>query len=687
MNKQFDQLERYILYTTLFLLPIAVASISPNPYVIPKLAILVAGVSLYLIVKAIRILVTGKMEFKTGYFDFAVLTFLTAYLVSTIWSTPNKMEALVLPGTATAAIGGAFLYFCLNQLSAKGKNTLSVVIFASGAIFSLLTLFSAIGLFELIPQLPIYMRERNFTPEGGYLPAAIFLTALIPFGIKHLQSVKTVANQVLFGLGTVVILIALGISVYNMLPGKTFTPRFPSYNTGWVISIETLKNSPLMGVGPGNYLTAFNRFRPIEYNQSDLWAVKYQTAKSFPLTMITETGIIGLAALIFIGLAAFRFFRGTSKVSAKELISRDSGSVYYMISLGLLTAAMLIMPATAFIVIFFLVLLSLISPTKESSINLTGTSQASDSDELTTSRLPAFLVSIPMAVIAVAVLFNAGKYVYAEYLFTEALTAAPTNAGKTYDTLIAAIRTNPRVDRYHATFARVNLALADSIARNAAESEEGVTDEHRSQISQLIQQAIQEAKATVTLNPGRAGNWEILGAIYQSIIPLAEGADVFAVQSFSQAIALDPFNPNLRITLGGIFFAAGEYDTAIRIFEQAVSVKPDLANSHYNLAFALKEKGEYDRAIQSMTNVVSLLPRDSQDYELAVKALAEFQQQRAELSADVVEGTEGLNPPQQVDPLLDPRLELPEGSEPPETVEEEVAEDTEEESPVPTQTP
>jgi len=204
----------------------------------------------------------------------------------------------------------------------------------------------------------------------------------------------------------------------------------------------------------------------------------------------------------------------------------------------------------------------------------------------------------------------------------------------------------------------------------------------------LIQQAIREAKATVALNPLRAGNWEILARTYRSIMPLAVGADVFAAQTYAQAVALDPINPNTRISLGGIYYAVGEFETAVRVFELAVMAKRDLANAHYNLAFALEKTGDFARAIEHMTLVLSLVERDSEDYENARQVL-ENMQENQKLQAEV---TKSLVPPLEAEePIIQPPLELPEGSEPPEppvipsppsreTDEDEADEDEEEET-------
>jgi len=108
----------------------------------------------------------------------------------------------------------------------------------------------------------------------------------------------------------------------------------------------------------------------------------------------------------------------------------------------------------------------------------------------------------------------------------------------------------------------------------------------------------------------------------------AQGSDQFAIQALSQAVALDPINPNLRISLGGVYFAIGDYDNAIDTFKMAVAAKPDLANAHYNLAVSYREKGELDKALVEMKATSDLLEKDSQDWQIVQKELSDLDQRR-----------------------------------------------------------
>lgn len=649
MSNLLTKLEKYILYALIFLFPIAVASISPNPFVVPKLTVLGFGVGLLLLVRAVRVIREGRLDFAVGSYDFPVLLLALAYLISTITRTPNKMEALLLPGTTTLFLGASLLYFLLNQhQEIKGK--LAKLLFASSTVYSLFTLLAFARVFEKIPQLPAVFRATTFSPEGGYLPSAIFLLALLPVGITLILSEKEPSRKALWGVSSAIIVLGLAVSIFNILPGRPLSPRFPSYATSWSIAVDALKENPLFGMGPGNYLTAYNRFRPIEVNQTELWPVKFATGSNFYLTALTETGMLGLAGIILMLLSVYR----SLKLSIKSRLSETK------ISLLILILATLVFPASALIIALIFIFLSMVSNVRKTTLALTTQAQ-DESPQNVTSKLPALLVTVPIIIAVLLFFYNAGRVLAAEHKFTRALNSLVRNeATQTYDTMREAIALNPRVDRYHATFSRVNLALANALAQ-----QEEVTDQDRQNIAVLVQQAINEAKLAVALNPLRSGNWEVLGQTYRAIMALAQGADAFAIQSYTNAVSLDPLNPNLRISLGGIFYATGDFDSAIRVFELATLAKADHANARYNLAFALREDGQLDRAIQEMTIVLSLIDRQSQDYQVASEALNDLQERRAEATA---QAGEELTPPQEAEePLLEPPLDLPEGSEPPES--------------------
>lgn len=667
-------LETYITASLVFLLPLMVLPIFPNVFDTPKIALMVFLLVVLMIIKALKIIQRGRVEITTGSYDLPLLLLSILYIVGMLTRTPNRMEALFLPGTTTFIVAGVILYFVINQLNEAQRNVVRGAIVASGAVFSLISLMAIAGLFGS-DAFPVVMQQNYFNTLGGPIIGIMFLLVSLPFALFGALKSDNSAVKILSSIAAVFIVFGLIINVINALPGRPGAPRMVDFGTSWSVAIDAFKAEPLFGVGPSNYLTAFNRFRPASFNLTDDWTLRFSTARSYFLTMFTEGGLLVLGALILIGIKLLR--DSLSYVRSVDVNNWLDFKPSF-IATWVLILLMLLFPATLPIVVILFVLLALNSSRRNMSFNLTS---QSDQEDSFATRFPAILVAIPLLLLSGAIAFYGFRYVSAEQTYYRALTALARNEGAAaYDLLRAAIQTNPMVDRYHGTYTQVNLALANAIA-----GKEEITDEDRQTIAQLIQQAIREGKATVSLNPTRAGNWELLASTYRAVIPLAQGADQFAVQTYNQAIALDPLNTNYRIALGGILYAAEQYDAAIDVFKLAVLTKPDHANAHYNLAMAYKEAGRTELAIQEMSLVLSLVPRDSEDYEVARKQLEELQNGQA---AETEEGDELTAPGSDIDePALDPQLELPEDAQPPAGPEvgeeEEVDEDEQPASPSP----
>lgn len=606
--KILETLEKYIVIILVAILPVFVITSLTSPVTLAKEILLVGGTLTILTLWTIRMMIKGGANFAIGRFDLPVLLIAITYTLSAIFKTQNKMEAFFLPGSVTFILSGSLLYFLINQFGKQAKNLLSYFLIISGVLLSVSILLVTTSI----------IKDPNFNPLGGNIPSVVLVITVVPLLVGQLIKQKDWAIKVLMGVSALIILLGLTISVKNLLPGSPQAVKIPNLQTSWEVAAESLKVSPFLGVGAGNYLTAFTKFRSLAYNAGDLWAIRFTTAGNFYLTAVTELGFAGILAFVFLIFTVYKQFR------------LDLAPV------AILLIMFAILPATLELVVILMVLLAIFSGSEEKELPLAP---------------PARIPSVVAGVIIIAGILAAGffgsKMILAENKFKAALNALAKNEAKTtYDNLREAIRLNPGVDRYHSTFAQVNMALASSTA-----NKKEVTDADRNTVSQLVQAAIAEGKVVVATNPERSGNWEFLARIYRSIMPFAQGADNFAIQTYNQAIALDPVNPNLRIALGGTYFALGRFDEAIEAFKLATLAKPDLANAHYNLAIAYRDKKEFKKAADEINVVLSLVGKDSADYETALKELKNIEE---------------LTPPEPAEVSnIKPPIPLPEEATPP----------------------
>lgn len=620
MEKYIKIAKETIFYFTLILLPVFFLTSFPSPFILPKYVFLTIGLSLTFLLWISEMAISKKFVLHLGKYDLAVLIFAVAYLATSLVKTPNKAEAFVIPGVATAALLSATAYFLANQVNSKNSDLLKYVIAASGALLATMSTLFQIGLFSKIPQLSALVKDVNFNPAGGYLPTLMYLLIIVPLVVGMFIKEESTVKKSLLGLILAVIVLGITLSANSIYGKNTSRPKFIDLRSSWEIAVETFKKEPYFGVGPGNYLSAFNKNRPLTYNQTEVWDVKFTSARNFYLTAVTETGFVGIIALSILLISII--------YQVRKKITWSLASVL----VGLIL--MLFYPVSVVVLIVFFVLLSINSKAKPvlEEVKLRGVA-------------PNVIMLFALGLVTVITNFG-GKATLAEYKFKKALNSLSANDIKgAYTFLQEAIKLNPKVDRYHLSFGQIDISVANTIA-----SKKDITDEDKKLISEVIQHSVTEGKNAVSLNLGRSGNWESLASIYANIISFAKGADSYTVQTLNQAISLDPINPSLRISLGRVLLQLKKYDEAVKVLELAVLSKPDLAASHYYLALAYSALKQTDKAKAQYEAALSLLQVGTEDYK-KVKAESE----------SIVAASPIPTPT----PVIEPQLELPTDAQPP----------------------
>ena len=644
----YQRIEFAVLSAVLFLFPLFLLNSFSNPFVVPKLSLVAFAVVILVVIKTIGTLFGKENKFSSGRFDIPVIVFALVVLASAIVKTPNKMEAFFFPGSVSVILAGTLLYFLINQK--KKKTVFLDILLASATTASILIILSFTKVLELIPQLPAFIKDASFNTFGNGFVAGTFIFLLVPYGIIKITKIKEVEKKILISAMVIVSSIGASFALINTLKSSSTPLRFAPLDTTWSVAVETIKENPVLGIGAGNYLTAFSKYLPLKYNQTEFWAMRFNSGRDFYLNIMTEAGLLGIITLVILVFSIVKSVISRFKKDGVSMLQKNPE----VLSLLALLTYFLFFPTSLTLTILFYCLLGIYTTRKTSNFGV--------SSQKKIISFPALLFGLPIIVAAAFFFTISVRVIEAEAMLKRAAEALTVNdAQVTYDSLKNAVRLNPKVDRYRVSLSQVELALARGLAQK-----KDVTDEDRQLISKLVQQSIEESKSAVSLNPQRAQNWELLARTYQSIMAFAKGADQFAIASFSQAIALDPVNPNLRIALGGVYYALGDFDNAIQVFKLAALAKPDLANTHYNLSAAYREKGDSQNAINEMTTVLSLVKKDSPDYELAKAELENLEQKKAAQEEQSKE-TENLTPPKENQEILNPPLNLPEGSEPPKT--------------------
>lgn len=584
-----------------------------------------------------------------------------------------------------------FYFVAVNSLrSAKEVRSILFILIWGGVILSVVTLL-AYGGIKLLPA--PWVHGINFTPTGSSFSTTAILALLIPMVASKILSGNTkllplILNTVylmLFGItialtgsfatwiaaslglmftlltsrfferigqirpislisliipaATVVLVIVLSLTppmggAKNPLytQAQSFPRETPvPFITSWKVAVSAFRDLPFWGTSPGTWLFNFTGYKPIEYNSSGIWNVRFDSAYNEYLQVLAILGLIGIIALL--SLTALYI------TSAWSALKNHSPSTDLAISGLLIFILLALHPSTLILWVVGLLILAcfyILNLSHDgtyrpfSSISSIKDAFRSDASTQTLAidTLPSVLLTVFLAVVLSAFYFG-GKFTLADYHHRKALNAVASNQGLiAYNELVTAEKLNPYSDLYHTDLAQTNFALANAIALSKGPTEASpagsFTDQDKQNIQILLQQSINEGKIATTLSPRSALNWEILGLLYRQIAGVAQNALVFSLDSYGKAIFQDPLNPQLRLSVGGIYYAVKNYDLAIRFFTDSINLKPDFANGYYNLSVALRDKGDLINAQAAAEKVITLVEAGSEDYKIATAYLEDL---------------------------------------------------------------
>lgn len=422
--------------------------------------------------------------------------------------------------------------------------------------------------------------------------------------------------------------------------------------TSWKISSQVFSDAPILGTGPATFLFNFGKYKPLEFNSYSFWNFPFDSAYNEILQVFGTLGLLGvmtfLSILVVIVLSCSRYLV-IKKSSDKSLVSYplvQSLTISSLVGLSLL----IIHAATLLSIVITLAIWAVFMI--ERIIDKGKISYYRFSFDLVLGKYSRLdLVPLVLLIICLIGISPALNKVYvvaeADYYHHQALLSMKKSGSLAYQDLQTAETLNSDIDLYRIDLAQTNFALANAIAKqkmsSQSQSAAQLTTNDEKTIQVLLSQAINEAKAAITLSPLSSTDWAALASIYKNISGVSTNAASFALDAYNHAIQKDPFNPELRVEMGNVYYSVKAYDLAIQSFQQALTLKPDYAPAYYSLSLVYKDKGDLPDAETVANKVISLLANDpnSQDYKLAVANLSDLRTYLATSSATLQATTSG----------------------------------------------
>lgn len=603
----FNKLGFFLILSTAFILPLFFLPFTLDFYVFNKATFLTIVTCFLLFFFFAKSYQQKKTSFKKDPLLIPLVLLVIVYWLSAFIQSANKFMSLVETTSLITVL--FFFYFFVSNFLSKEKQAKAILkaLVLSSVIISLLTIASFLELPKSLGLGPDWLQNNTWVPTGSPLNSLTLLAILLPISLIWAFKTKKAAEKIsLFSASALEILSI--IIIISLFLNKTIQLAYLSPAFGWQICVEGLKNirTALLGVGPDDFLIAFHAFRPVRLNLTPFWSMDFNSNSNFYFQLLSTVGLLGLFAYVFFLIKTLR--------NTKKEVNNFTAT---LLKIGLIIAFIIQIFLTGSLLVLFFIFLAaalLSSLKKQEKIEIQG--------------IP--FITVITVLIGAGVIFGLywqRRVWLAEYYFRQSLDAAQQNNGvKTYNLQIKAQNLNPYNDSYRVTYSQTNFALANSLA-----AKEDLTDQDRENINQLVSQAVREAKTAINLNQRKTINWLNIANLYRQLINFVQEADQWAASAYIGAIQTSPTDPTLRLELGSLFYALGNYDKAIEYFIKTIDLKPDWANAYYNLSAAYKEKGNYLGAFENMQKVVQLLPADSKDYN---KAKEELEQLKEKLPKD-----------------------------------------------------
>jgi tetratricopeptide (TPR) repeat protein len=596
---------KYYIRIFIFLFPIFFLPVVTDPFGLGKNLFLTAGAIIGLFLWFLDFVFSKN---RTVEFNklFWVMVGLIIWSLISCWKLPVGaiVKSWMYPvglGTITAMTIWTFLWIQVSDKDEYKKQFGFLT--ASGLVLAILSLLIFLVPTSKFPVLwpkdnPLISINQGWSLAGSiFAEVILFVFLCFEWTKKMILKLHRNEDYIKEAVITAFFCLVLFLDLYKIF--KLGWVVLDGYSA-WVIAVETLKRSPILGVGLGNFFNAFSVFRPNSYNLTKFWSMGFSNSSMSILQIWTELGIGGLVLILMMIGGWF---------------SKKRNKNFWLF--GLMMVLILFLPMNLMSIFLFLWFLNskIIFEKKEIKLVL----------KLGESDFNVMLYFLGGLILIGGVWggYWWTKFLLGDYFLQQSLLAAVKNNGSlTYQMEIKAIAINPNQPDYRKIYSQTNLALAQNLLSN-----KDVSSDDKQKAATLIQQSVREAKTAISLDSNNSSYWSNLGVIYKQLIGVADGSLDWSVQAYTQAIALDPVNPLLKLDLGGLLFAANRFDEADKVFEQGILNKNDYANLWYNWAYTAKKLNKLSEAVDRLTQAVSLVPGNSSDFDKASKELSDWKKE------------------------------------------------------------
>src|SRR3989339_3369 len=641
---------KVLLYVAAFLLPLFFLPWTTGATELNKQMLLVICSGVGLILWLVNIVSQGRLSWRSNPLEVAVISFLGAATLSTIFSLAKFKSIFGTSGSSSSALITmvaltVFYFLAVNVIEAKGKF-LKKLLAGSFALALLYGLLQMLGLTILGGQ----FASRSFTTVGSLNTLGILAGLALPFYSKlkinegwarylfldkvgiilslailvilnwwvlwavaisgmvaliileNMRAVKFKMSRFLLPMTVIVLGVFLAVVGFNISGLKNNFPIevAPSYSLTSKVSLSALKDNLIFGYGPENFSIAFDKYGAKSLADTTLSSVKFADGTSEALNMIVHGGLVGVLAFLFL---VWSFIWGVFKAK-RQIHADESGEAVAMISLAFAgLVGLFLYPFNISLMFVFFVALALMT------LALWGDFRRvyNVEEKAWLSMVASLGFIVGLIVVLVGAYYGVAIYL-ADAKYAQAVTILnkpDADIQKAADKLSEAINWNGLDDRYFRSGSQVALGLLNKEINRTPEKNED-QQARTTKIQNLETSAVNLARQATIISPKESNNWVNLGGVYQSLMGLIDGVDKFAAESYAKGIELRPDDASYYLNLGNVYMAKS--DIANQLVQaggaQAEQAKKDSSEALLKAEEVLKKavdiSGNYGLAIYNL---------------------------------------------------------------------------------------
>jgi tetratricopeptide (TPR) repeat protein len=468
-----------------------------------------------------------------------------------------------------------------------------------------------IALWLLLVLSFFFLALVNFTLLWGVLAA--FAVILLVYSLAVLRPRGEEPRTHFPVAPFVAVLVALLFLIANPIVG-TVLPRFfgigqaevrPSIAATTAVTWDSLKKSPIVGVGPNRFSNAWMMYRPNQVIATDFWASSFNSGFGLLPSFVATTGILGsLALLAFLLLyliaGALHVFRAHERKETQALMILTFTLSLYAWVLVLIYNPGIIGVLAAFL--FSGAFVGLLAHT-----GILPMRRASFLEDPRKSFF-AILGLVAILIFSLIVLFVGAEKFIALTAYAKGIAAAQNNnMSLAEQKLSQAVSLDPS-DTYYRGLVTLRLSQIQTLV-NTKDISQDVLKQNFQTLFTAAEKAAQSAVQYDKTNPD---NWTTLAGVYSAVVPFGvEGAYTSAKTAYDEAGKLSPNNPGFDLLRAQLEISNKDLAQAKTLTEKAISAKPNLVSAYILLAQIDAAGGNTEAAEKDLEQAVMVAPNDA----------------------------------------------------------------------------